>query len=775
MIAVAVLAALQPSSITLAQGVTLAARSGGGHAPTYQSVLDTYLDATTPNEAHGGDFTLIGGPGKTILIRFEDLGRIIPRDSQIAEAKLILSSVGGSNPELRSVNRLLVGWGEGPRKTIAAAMSERNRPAGETVTVPRGAATWNHRLAGTDGIAWREPGASGASDSQRVEGAQGETAKDEYTIRGLADAFNFMLEHPESNHGLALQFSNVVEFASSQSNTGRPRLVLTLTPKTPAGDADLSVVGIAPSAEGGFTARIKNVGTAPSSAYSYSWSTNDAAGATIEGGKSLAPGEETSLSINRTPTPNSPDGRFPTLRLTVRATGPERTTRNNSLEVSMAARALDIKIAPATAALIRARGIALEDWVQEQVRAMNDVYFARSRFSFAPEGVLDRILVRSVVEDASGFSAEDDLQTAFLRHLLRLAGVPDLSRTSIAPDRNGQPVEGVPTSALGRSDPFAGLSGVGDTRYEGLVPGLTPIPYEPVHSPLFELNPLEQTGLLSATEVAYLNAKRAGATSLSLPKTLIVRAIDLGGRPLANTELSFFQSADGAILATPPAFTVVTGTSGTALVPAREGGPFGELAPDGGNGVFLVKASRNGVTEWTWLKAWQLMDTFSRGVQAAAIMDLRLNLPGAALEPGNLAAERIASDSANSGPATLAPLVDEDPKTAAPLPGEGGWIQIDLGRDRTVAEIKLAGIAEMWPQFDILTFATGQSPDAALLWVRETDLQWSRVHRVRGVDTLPYRGTPRRFRYLRIVNRTTSPGKLGEVLVTPATVAEGGF
>ena len=106
----------------------------------------------------------------------------------------------------------------------------------------------------------------------------------------------------------------------------------------------------------------------------------------------------------------------------------------------------------------------------------------------------------------------------------------------------------------------------------------------------------------------------------------------------------------------------------------------------------------------------------------------------------------------------------------------GDWVEIDLGRDRTVGEIDLvAQPGTFWRKFDVMVYATGQRPEEALRWAREVDGDWTSRNRREVVSptrvSVPYRGAALRFRYLRIVNRSGGPGRLAEIKVIPATAA----
>ena len=795
MISLAALAVLNPvaTTVELARGAPISLSDG---TTSYQSVLDTYIEAAQPETNKGGEPSLLGGPGRTVLIKFGDLARVVPAGTRVVSAELVLTSVGGEVAELAQAARVRGAWGEGSWNSLAAALKRRAAAADPKAAKDapvRGGATWRQRKAGE--ASWREPGAKGAEDAVKIAGAKLETRDDKVVLTGIGEAVQAMVDRPYDNHGFALDFLKAVEFASSNATMGRPRLVLQIEPvvTTAVTRPDLSVTKITrtplnPSdgQEVTYTATVKNVGSAPAKGFSAVWAVNEREGATIDGGKALAPGEEVTLSTKKTFKLDKADHRFQPIALRITPTDAELNARNDALEVLENAKWVELTLARTavnsfTSELNPRGSRAIEDWVQSQVSALNEVYFDRSRFSFAPEGALERVVVGTINLVGSGSvrgKADGTIQMvfdgsserAFLAGLAGATGLTDLQSTRV--DRAENEVVGRTTS-----DWHAGLMGYGDTRFEGLVPGMTVLPYEPRFDPIFAVNPLEPTGLLSATDVMILNGRLEGTVAPgalpTMPKTVIVRAQDVAGRPQPNLELSFFQTAGGRLTGA-PAFTVVTSSTGSAILPARDGeSPFGKLDANGGNHTFLVRAVKNGVTEWAWLKAWQAIDAASRGSNSAAIIDLRFDIPGAPLETGtNLAKERILTDSAGSLPAKLAALTDEDPKSAATLSGKpGDWVEIDLGRDRTVGEVALAAEpGRFWRAFDVYTYATGQKPEETVPWAREVDFGWTAAHRGDG-GTVHYRGAPRRFRFVRIVNRSGGEGILAEVRVIPATVA----
>ena len=655
-----------------------------------------------------------------------------------------------------------------------AAMLEQNAAATKKEPVKeapaRWAATWKARHAGEASVAWQQQGATGAGDAQRIDGAKLVPGDQQVTVTGLEAAVQAMIDRPNENNGFALSFANACEFFSTQSPFGRPRLVLEFEPKPAATGPDLAVVWIerSPATEGQevtYTAKIRNVGTEATKGFAVNWSVGGKEGSALDVPQTLGPGQETTQTLKRTYHFEPTDHRIQPVGLRLTPTGPDAQAANNALEIQESGVAIEV-VGPIEAA----------QQIQDAVKLFNDTLAAQSRFSFAREGALERIFVQRIVPTPSAQSADGRATwspTDFLQALGFAAGLPDLRPTQFpVGERNKM-------ASRGSMDLSPGIMGYGDSRYEGTVLGSINLPYEPYWSPMFEVQPLEATRLLAATDVAILNKgldrqTRADAVLAKTPDTILLRALDLLGRPLPKMELSFFQSAAGAIPDDPPAFSVATDDKGSILLPKREGGLFGKLTANGGNGAFLVSASLNGVTEWSWLKEWQLVDSYSRSGPGVAVFDMRFDLPGAVVDKAtDLALDRIVTDSAGSPAAKLAPLVDGKEGTSIDLgPKKGDWVEVDLGRDRTLAEIDVIAGASDGPQkFEIGIYATGQRAADATIWAREIDWGWTATNRRSLVGSVPlvtYRGQPLRVRFIRITNRSDRPAKIAGIRILPA-------
>ncbi len=778
LIAALTFASLQEAAtIELFRGAPLSNQSIG-----YWDVTDAYLDSQRPDRNFGGEGVLLGGPGRTVLIRFGDLRRALGAN-KVRKATLVLTPSGGEVPMLRTVSRVSSPWGEGPVMTLQALLEKasadratKKEPLKESP--PVWSATWKARRAGENGLNWQQPGASGPGDSTRLGDAKLLGAESTVSIVGLESAVQAMIDRPFENHGFALDFSKAAEFFSSESGRNRPRLVVELEALAEKKGPDLSVVsiergqGAAPDARV-YTATVRNVGNEPAKGFAAAWSIREGGGPEQNFSQALEPGALTTLTLTRPYRADPTDHRLNPISLKITPVGPDASAANDFLEIQEGARTIEV-VAPAGS----------EEAVQEQLRMFNQVIAPFSRYSFAREGALERVSLQRVVTSPIEPLAADARITwseplaltpniGFQRALGQALGLPDLRPTQYAAgDRNA-------LTTRGSSDIHPGIMGYGDTRFDGPLLGAITLLYEPYWSPLTEAQQIESTELLSLTDVAMLNRPNSRSENLAdalkiIPDTVLLRAMDLIGRPLPNMELSFFQSKGGRFDVDPPVFSVVTDSRGSAVLPKRRGGLFGEAPVDGLNSVFLVSASANGVTEWGWLKGWQLVDAYHRGGPGAAVFDMRFNLPGAPVDTSvDLAQERLVTDSIASSPATLGALIDNNPASSLKLGAKkGDWVEIDLGRDRTIAAIEVLGsTSEMWSRFDVLAYGTGQRLADATVWAREQDWAWTASNRrdlVGGVPVVSYRGQPLRVRYIRLVNKLDQAGEVGGIKILPA-------
>jgi len=679
-----------PMSLTLQRGLE-----------NIWNVQDTTLISSDPDTNFGGSTTLLGGPGRTILIRFGDISRMVPAGKRVASASLVFQQQAGSPPSLQSASVMRLPWNEGPRHTFSSSFAVpdpkvKPRP-------PMGAATWRERQGQI--AAWDRPGGWGPKDARPIEAANVEIRDTAVLITGLGDAVQAMASDPESNYGFSLRFSANLEFGSSEAAKNRPRLEITLEDSTPIDrKVDLALTGFA-TTETTAKATVFNAGSGPVSGYSVSFRTEEGEVA-VPGLRSLAPGATAVVEHSIKPDPARPIRLQPVLAR-VLATG-DTDPRNDAFTGYVGAKTINCS--------------------QADARQFNETYLGESRFSFAPSGADARINFQQVEGGPDGAEA----MMAVYRQLF------------------GNSLEQFSKGGGGYPG-FVGLSGWGDTRFDGVVPGQIPLPLVPTSSPVFDVNPLVPSGLLNMTEVAYLN-RDAAKPWPTIPKTVILRVQDQLGRSLPGTQVSLTSRT----AAEAPSTTDITvPATGSVILPK-----FPATADE-----VKLSLSLNGETETAPFYVWQLVDQASRGNRDVAFVELRANLPAAKIDHAtDLAENKVVTDSANTPPSKLIALTQRGGSAdGVALPaGKGAWIEIDLGRDRTIAEVNLnfAG-DQMWKSFDIVGYGTGQPASEAGAFAQETDAR-------NRTAPVAYRGSAPRIRYLRIINRTEAPGRLQSIQVRPA-------
>ncbi len=725
-------------------------------------VTDTTISAQDTETDAGGSATLEAGLGHTILIRFGELNRVVGAHRQIVGATLELSQSGGDKPVLRHVARLVVPWGEGPLTPLSALLRRPSKAviAGNATVGPaRGAASWRFRESGEAAIPWQQAGAQGREDGAPIPDAVAETLGDKVSITGLANAAQFQLEHPDQNYGFAIQFDNNVDFFSSQAATRRPTLRLTTEPSPNDGGADLSVQAINVISKGEteeYTAIVKNVGDRTAEPFSFSWAKRGVDDQHAQSTSRLKPGEATEFHLTL-PSRNLAVARFNRLTFKIIPGGPDACPANNAVDTFIGAKPIDVSVNDVAGTNFLG-STSVTDWVQAQFRYWNETVAPQSRYSFATEGVTGRVAL-GVMSTTPGTGADtihmtvsaadlSDISQGFQRQISLLAGAPDLGKFS---------------NMATREDLFPDLTGGGDTRYEGSIASQITFPYEPVKSALMDRSPVEATYLLSATAVATLNALSDGKPQPTRPKTLLVRASDLMGRPLSQVSLEIRAMTPAGTVAPEAPVLARTDATGVALVPSL---------PD--VDMLEIKANANDATETTYLKRWQLVDAASRGNSLVAIMDIRFNLPLSAVDLAtDLSDNRSVTDRAGRFPAQLQSLV-----TVGSIQGvemganKEDWIEIDLRRDRTLSEVTLTvGKVAPWSEFDIFGYGTGQTIADGITLASERDVRWTirnRAKSVGGLSTIVYRVAPTRIRYVRLVNRSHGGGSLVGVQVHPA-------
>lgn len=281
--------------------------------------------------------------------------------------------------------------------------------------------------------------------------------------------------------------------------------------------------------------------------------------------------------------------------------------------------------------------------------------------------------------------------------------------------------------------PLASGSKTMDTM---LLPGLV-LPPRMTRNPLFRQMAIVDGGPLSMAQVDYLVHGK-----LQYPLVVLAKMVNYDGQLIDGATATIKTATD------PNPVPLPIDKSGIAILP--------KFAPDAsGDVTFTVSA--NGRTDSLTVPMTTFSDLYARGNKSAISLDLPFNLPiWPVSDDTNLAAGKPVKDSTNSFPAQLVGLVDDNPDTTYTLPAQG-WVEVDLGRDRSIGELVLQG--EVPKKFKVVIYGTTDKLDQADWWIDEIDSD--KFRQQYGIEgDLAYRPTPNTARYIRIENLTDTPAKL---------------
>jgi hypothetical protein len=751
------LAAPPPTTITLERG-----------ANGYWANEDTTLESENSAFAAGGNAILEGGPGKTVLFQFKDLNHALGPNRRITKAKLVFA-LGRGEAKFTSIRRVLQPWTEGPFNSISQDIRSSRRAS-------RWAATWTNRRGGIDAEPWKLPGARSEEDAAPIPEAKASVTADlNLVIEGLESAVQLQYDRWYDNNGFVMEFAEPIELLSSNASELRPKLVVETEAGDPPKGPDLSVVAItrtpeypryspefdvvngiaAPKPPTGalmstkrwpadgemltYEATIKNVGDAPTGTFDYQWRPQERPGPIATETKPLAPGESVKVTFQLAYRGQHSDHRTTPVSIRLFPKAADARADNNFLEIQQSALAIRVGVEKSVAEKL---GPAWEERFQTVMRRFNEVYLNYSRYSFAPEGAVERLRVHSFtlldkdatlpasdLPDADWVVREGDSldEEEWMRSLAKASGLIDF-RSALFPD------------------PQPGLLG-GDTRSDLPLISRFRLLFTPDPEPVIDSLVLDRYLLMSATDVGALNentGRRRGYVGdhlYDLPDNVMVAAFDRNGKPLANVELTFYQT-ENRKPSTRPTFKATTNASGIINLPNRPvgAGPvpqtatghtlkanlFGRIDMSGSNGEFQVETTVNGVRDVQWIKIWQLVQNFYRGQSDFSNLVLRFNVPGAPL-----------GETALTGPATAS----------------AESVLVDLGKEITLGEVRIWA-SQIWNRFEIQT--KGESGDFAR-FTQENQFDWSL--RVRSTDGAAiYRGLAEKVRFIRLVPRGGSTG-----------------
>lgn len=678
-------------------------------------VKDAVIRSDAPEANSGRDFILEVGPGKVLLIQDETPSLLIPQRSEASEASLIIPIKEGS-PQVASVRLLKKPWNEGQ------GWQGNNGQAGS-------GASWRSARSGTEALRWATPGAAGDEDSQALEGWKAEMQGTKLVISGLADSLNRTLRDPSRSYGYRIEFSSVGQVVSAEDRVGGPRF--DFKTRESQGVRQVEVRGLLPQGEGRsalpgtWEAELINQSREDFKGLKAVWTVGDRVITTQD--FDLNGGEFKKISAPLTGRSNHETPNESQISFRVEGPGGSVGTVVHPWGISISSNA----VGPLKDAVDR-----LNRWV-----------LPYSRFSFAQEGVAERFRFAGPKEKPDidyPLSAGIRPVEIEVRNLLMatVAGSRvDRSGYGVTPDTRDERlgIPGVPLPALGWGSRFADD---GMDQPSGLL------------------------GRFEAGSLHLLLGVRGEARSAwrpNLPTSLVLRCFDQSGRPLNEVPLEVSSTkasnneplwkgktlAQGGVFLNPAAFS----PSRQSLV----------LGPEDS----LVLTFSKGINRHQVTLSWaDLVEEGLRGPAAAASVELRIPSLDAEIDREvNLAEGKTVEDSLGRFPAQLSGLIDNNPSSAVEMPGaEGGWIEIDLGRERPVAEIEIQHESGIWRSFNIAYYGTAQTPASAQSWIQERE---SALRSAGGKSV--YRGNLTLMRYVRLIPLAGAPAKVREVIIRTGT------
>jgi len=211
--------------------------------------------------------------------------------------------------------------------------------------------------------------------------------------------------------------------------------------------------------------------------------------------------------------------------------------------------------------------------------------------------------------------------------------------------------------------------------------------------------------------------------------------------------------------------------------------PWGRICVVGGNGVFMIECSAYGQKEWQFAKIHEFNVARWLGNEGLFSYDVKMNIAPARIAESNLALGKAATDSRGPAESENASKVCDGDLSTRWFSGNkaGDWIQIDLGREIDVAEIRMiqnGRAGDFWQQFRIDTALSPDEfeklPPFDRAFAVEPSWGWTVGHK-RDIDpsnfeihTVYYRNKPKKARYIRITNLKDWGGTMSEIEVRAA-------
>ena len=589
-----------------------------------------------------------------------------------------------------------------------------------------------------------------------------------------------------------------------------------------------------------FTAHVQNKGlTLSSGPFAYHWKINGEVVATGVESTGIAPGGEATYDFNwiwnANDYANDTDmhcksldhrDRVVTFEVDTAAAIAEQCENNNSLTDFIEAPCMGFYVEQSfydqfNETMNAVGSYSFEDWIQWHVRIWNDVFMEMSRYAgFAEDGVVERVRVQKIEVVADGVlsdgnhvpngvtnfqidgewgfltsSASQDyidhfskiIEWGLLHECTHQLGMVDIYTMNMESGTPSTPLKvqvrdgGDYYITRGYYPSHGGLMGGGDTRYDA---------------------DYEGSGLLAGHTVGGLNSgcgcRRGyyGEYLYDIPQTVRIRILDATGDPLPNAELKLWQSSGGTIrdwLSWQPVHEGTADASGVFTLPNMdtvEDGPFtthtghtlhdnpwGRVNVVGSHGVFMIKVTAHGQTDYRWLMLPEVNRAYWLGNHDEYTFDIRAEIAPTSIDWTNIALSGTASSNIG-GDVQYAVDGDVDTRWDAGNAAAGTYLQVDLGEPQPVAQVVLLQNtynSDFFAQFHIETSLTGDFAGEELLFARE-QLSWARASGDRrDMDPLnetcswvTYAGAPAQARYVRVTADEGHWTKLAELIVYPA-------
>lgn len=699
---------------------------------------DTVIDRALPDGNAGREPILKVGDGRVLLIKFPELGTRVGSGKRVKSATLTFTLASSTTPQIVGASRLLKPWGEGG--TFSHPYDA------EPAKAVQGDATWNSAMNGL--TRWGLSGARDEADAEPLSEVAATSESGAIVLRGLARAVQSFVDSPWNNFGLRLEFKGESAVMSADAFSNGPVLEVVFEDEPVKSGVNIVATMVSPDnafdpiAQAGQTVHysfyFSNLGTTASSSLTYFVSINGEK-PTEHKTTGLAPKESGVASITATlPAKKSHPSHS---RITVWIKSPEKDDDPSSN--GLVYYPLGLNFTNQGGDLDHGRRLAAQ---------MNEWILPLSKFGSAPYGCQERL--NFVATDRYQIAAH--LESAYDARAL-LTALTGLGPRLRAPYGGEPPVlAGVPAPAYLADSGQLGL--LPDTRDDVLVPRVLPIPEGKFNSALDGGIPLQPRNLLSRTETNLLNAlqgKVGAARRISwdnLPKNVMFKVTTRNSLVPSGMKLEMFQLVGGAFGST-PLFSTPVEQDGLAFMPLKSG----MFAEDGSNSWLLAVVTAGGGRSATWIPVWRFWDEFARGNKTTAMLEVPYDpTEGPKAKAENFALGRLVSDSRGRFPAQLSAVVDENESTALDLTSETGdyWIEVDLGRERAIAEIEVVFDGEPWKRFQIVAYKSGQSVEAARIWAAENK---------GGGTSLKYQVRADRARYVRFVVEGQSVAKIKEI------------